>query len=391
MKSKLNQISFNFTNGIYTGRVNSQNRPHGRGKMKYKDGSVFDGFFCNGFKHGNGILTFPSGNKYCGQFFNDLRKGYGEFYYFESEECYVGYWENNVREGRGEYRFKDGSIFRGIFKKDVKHGVGKKISQSMIYTGHWNNGKKNGVFKFKHIATGKETIIKYVNDKRVQIKNLKSKNTASSQVKISPKKIMESNQKNLNSKVSLTKNSLIQMDPNIQPLSGIFSQNNNRQVNIENHTKDKNNFFEIDSDKHVFNTDPERVKKKIKMGNLYEIKEVPEDKLQNAIEEKKPLFLLSFDKISNTSKKKENNLSAGETNKLNNYQRDVNLLNYKEPAFYDLKKKPKLKFEKFNSLLLGKNNPQSDLAMSATSLHEQSEKSVSIDLNRKKNTNSSFK
>lgn len=142
--------------------------------MKYNDGSVFDGHFCNGRRHGNGIMTFASGNKYSGQFFNDNRQGYGEFHYASTQECYVGYWKNNMRDGRGEYRFKNGSIFRGVFKNDVKHGVGQKVSASLIYTGRWSNDKKNGVFKFKYVPTGRETLVKYVDDQRIKMTKLKN-------------------------------------------------------------------------------------------------------------------------------------------------------------------------------------------------------------------------
>lgn len=181
MSSKYSHISCNYSNGTYKGRINSKNQPHGRGKMKYKDGSVFNGYFCNGRKHGNGSMTYASGNKYTGQFFNDNRQGYGEFHYVSSQECYVGYWKNNVREGRGEYRFKNGSIFRGIFKNDVKHGIGQKVSENIIYTGNWKNDKKNGIFKFRHVPTGKETLAKYVNDKRIKVKHLKRSSSRSPQ------------------------------------------------------------------------------------------------------------------------------------------------------------------------------------------------------------------
>ena len=330
MRPKKNQISFNFTNGTYTGRVNSQNRPHGRGKMEYTDGSVFHGFFCNGFKHGNGKLVYPSGNKYSGQFHNDTRTGYGEFYYSGSDECYIGYWKNNKRDGRGEYRFKDGSIFRGVFKNDLKHGVGKKMSRNMEYTGVWEKGMKNGLFKFKHLLTGKESMVKYVYDKRVQIKTLKAKPLKCSQLRNSPKQRVDSNKRISNSKPNLT-NKILKPDPKNQNLSDFNSPRCSKRFSIENQSKWEDDTLRLFNDNHAIKTESQKSIKKVKMGSLHEIIEVPENKVLCVNQDKKILFNSSFDKITPKSQKNDHELNFMDYNADCNNQRGMNFIYFRKP------------------------------------------------------------
>ena len=46
----------------YVGEKNSENKPHGKGKYTYTDGSTYDGYWANGVKHGSGIQCDVNGN-----------------------------------------------------------------------------------------------------------------------------------------------------------------------------------------------------------------------------------------------------------------------------------------------------------------------------------------
>ena len=46
----------------YVGEKNSENKPHGKGKYTYTDGSTYDGYWVNGVKHGSGTQCDANGN-----------------------------------------------------------------------------------------------------------------------------------------------------------------------------------------------------------------------------------------------------------------------------------------------------------------------------------------
>eukprot|EP00578_Thalassiosira_sp_NH16_P017998 CAMPEP_0181106668 /NCGR_PEP_ID=MMETSP1071-20121207/16651_1 /TAXON_ID=35127 /ORGANISM="Thalassiosira sp., Strain NH16" /LENGTH=94 /DNA_ID=CAMNT_0023190083 /DNA_START=326 /DNA_END=610 /DNA_ORIENTATION=- len=45
--------------GLYSGETNEYGRPHGRGQMRYDNGTVFEGKWINGVRDGHGIGTSP--------------------------------------------------------------------------------------------------------------------------------------------------------------------------------------------------------------------------------------------------------------------------------------------------------------------------------------------
>jgi hypothetical protein len=51
--------------------------PHGRGKLTYADGSVYDGLFSHGSRHGHGRMTWQDGRWYLGEWVDDQRYGLG--------------------------------------------------------------------------------------------------------------------------------------------------------------------------------------------------------------------------------------------------------------------------------------------------------------------------
>lgn len=223
MNIRTQQIELFFECGKYKGSVNTANVPHGKGRMKYKDGSIYKGSWVNGKHNGNGLLHFQSGNVYRGQFINGMRQGYGEFFYSQVKEKYVGYWIADQKNGKGEYYFKDGSFFRGKFENDTKNGIGMVTSETMVYTGTWRNGKKHGVFKFKHRKTGITNVVEYCMNQ-----------------KLSSKKFEEKDLVNIPSQRSNVNN--LQLE-NLPKSRNNKMEYNHFESNQQNHQSPKNNFL----------------------------------------------------------------------------------------------------------------------------------------------------
>lgn len=48
-------------------------------------------------------------------------------------------------DGLGQFRWKDGTVYEGNYKGNLKHGMGKYITPSgKIYEGMWNQGVRHG-------------------------------------------------------------------------------------------------------------------------------------------------------------------------------------------------------------------------------------------------------
>eukprot|EP00984_Skeletonema_dohrnii_P000426 scaffold144_cov94-Skeletonema_dohrnii-CCMP3373.AAC.9 len=81
-----------YDNGdVYEGEFES-NKPHGVGKMMYKDGRVQEGIWKDGKidydgelkLHGRGEMIYPSGSMYEGEWKESKRHGKGIYKYFAS-------------------------------------------------------------------------------------------------------------------------------------------------------------------------------------------------------------------------------------------------------------------------------------------------------------------
>lgn len=67
---------------------------HGEGKIKYEDGSSFEGSWKRGMQL-KGVQTFSDNSRYEGEF------------------------SNGQRQGKGTYYDKNGRVYKGSWKKDV--------------------------------------------------------------------------------------------------------------------------------------------------------------------------------------------------------------------------------------------------------------------------------
>ena len=140
--------------GTYTGLL-KDGKPEGKGKVEFKDGSIYEGDFHNGWRDGEGVHTFADGDVYAGSFKDDLRTGHAVRTYkngdvFEGEfedglilkKPSVFKWANGDRlecsgwdngpHGKGTYYWKDGNKENVILChghditrfEETKHGIG---------------------------------------------------------------------------------------------------------------------------------------------------------------------------------------------------------------------------------------------------------------------------
>jgi len=116
-------------------------RPHGEGKMILTNGSIYVGFFENGWWHGRGKLStekkgiiegnwqngelrgnitvfYPNGRCVQGNFEQGISKE-GTITYEEDSiyERYQGSLRYSKPDGQGEMVFSDGTVFKGFFKE----------------------------------------------------------------------------------------------------------------------------------------------------------------------------------------------------------------------------------------------------------------------------------
>jgi hypothetical protein len=90
--------------------------PHGRGIMRYRNGSVYTGQWKNGKMHGNGTIRWNDGTMYSGQWKMGKRTGFGT-YIWPGGDKYVGQWNDNQICGTGTYYYQNGRVVSGEWKE----------------------------------------------------------------------------------------------------------------------------------------------------------------------------------------------------------------------------------------------------------------------------------
>lgn len=63
---------------------------------------------------------YPNGDTYKGKLVNNKRTGSGLYTYARKNSKYSGYFQNDKKNGMGTYLYKDGEIYLGGFKNDLK-------------------------------------------------------------------------------------------------------------------------------------------------------------------------------------------------------------------------------------------------------------------------------
>ena len=117
-----------FEGQIYEGEFNSDGQKHGFGKYTWRDGTVTEGMFKNGYAQGLGKQTYPDGTYYEGTFEKDRWQGPGRTYALEAGKVYLStvgtFFDGRLK--KGTLFLPDGKInISGSFNKDLQlHGEG---------------------------------------------------------------------------------------------------------------------------------------------------------------------------------------------------------------------------------------------------------------------------
>jgi len=143
-------------NGTYTGSRNSKGEPHGKGKMQFANGDVYEGDFVNGKLNGYGIAIFANGDRYTGNWTNGQMHGNG-FFTYSNGSNYEGVWNNgkNIEKTSGNVKINitdecGNGVFEGVMKNGKPNGKGSAIyDNGTKYEGDWKDGKRNGKGKMQ--------------------------------------------------------------------------------------------------------------------------------------------------------------------------------------------------------------------------------------------------
>jgi hypothetical protein len=105
-------------NGHYSGWFRGNKvkgyHPHGRGTMKYLNGSVYTGQWENGKMHGNGMIRWEDGAVYSGQWVYGKRTGHGS-YTWATGDRYIGQWKENQLYGPGTFYHSNGTVEKSVW------------------------------------------------------------------------------------------------------------------------------------------------------------------------------------------------------------------------------------------------------------------------------------
>ena len=140
--------TINYPNGNkYDGDVDKNQIPNGQGRMRYKNGDVYEGNWVNGQRSGFGTWTHDQWGSYKdvyeGNWANDMKNGQGTMTYSDRQK-YVGNWENDNKSGQGTITYPYGNIYgyEGNWANNFMNGQG-----TMTYhngkreEGNWVNGQ----------------------------------------------------------------------------------------------------------------------------------------------------------------------------------------------------------------------------------------------------------
>jgi len=144
--------------------------------MKYK-GAKYSGMWMYGQPHGRGRLEWPEGIVYEGEFEHGSFQGYGTMHFSpnsaEVRQRFEGDWQEGKMAGFGQMTYKNGSEYTGHWKNDerVGHGTLKTYSADggllqTVYVGDWQNDQKNGYGVQDFLVRGEKYIGMWQNDQR---------------------------------------------------------------------------------------------------------------------------------------------------------------------------------------------------------------------------------
>jgi hypothetical protein len=130
--------------GKYTGYVDENGEPHGRGKLEVENGDVYEGEWKNGKRHGQGVYTWAQGDLYTGPWRKNKRHGHGVFVWSDGR-LYDGEYNMGKREGKGIFTWPYGAKYEGDYKDNKRNGHGVYVkADGQTYTGEYENDRPHG-------------------------------------------------------------------------------------------------------------------------------------------------------------------------------------------------------------------------------------------------------
>ncbi len=123
--------------------------PHGKGRVEFANGDVYDGEWDNDRMQGAGTYVFGSnspsaGDRYVGEWRNDMMHGKGAYTFGPKSQfagdTYVGEYRFGKKNGFGTYRWSNGSRYEGEWMNDNFHGTGSYLgTDGKVLKGRWEN------------------------------------------------------------------------------------------------------------------------------------------------------------------------------------------------------------------------------------------------------------
>lgn len=134
----------------YMGAVLSTcNTPHGKGTMRYSDGSIYQGDFANGKRAGEGRMIYADGNEFQGIWKNGEPIGRGKLTRSEGDVLLGNFFGSGLLCGLGKHYYPSGrKAYQGNFLNGMYHGEGTCYNDdsknTMHYQGGWISDETDG-------------------------------------------------------------------------------------------------------------------------------------------------------------------------------------------------------------------------------------------------------
>ena len=147
---------------VYNGEIKS-GLPCGLFVITYQDGSVCHGSCLTNIKTPYvvhkyiGYMKYKTGDLYHGGIVDNMRTGYGKMI-FKTGDIYCGDWLDNKQHGHGKMVFKNDAVYEGNWEHGRRYGEGKMIHKNGdVYSGIWDEHKFDGkiIYKNKSVYLGK--------------------------------------------------------------------------------------------------------------------------------------------------------------------------------------------------------------------------------------------
>ena len=113
--------------------------------VQYSKQLKYKGTWKKGLFHGKGILKYSNGSTYKGEFFQGSKNGYGHYTSSEGYE-YIGDWAGGRQTGKAQVNYKNGDLYTGKVKNGLRDGHGElfQVSSSRNYKGQWTKDTLQG-------------------------------------------------------------------------------------------------------------------------------------------------------------------------------------------------------------------------------------------------------